>query len=70
LDVLAVAKKYGQKSLKSMASVKLGQIVLQLLENEEHGELIHFLAVIEHHHADDKYLSKIAKRLRQEPDFH
>ena len=53
-----------------MASVKLGQIVLQLLENEEHGELIHFLAVIEHHHADDKYLSKIAKRLRQEPDFH
>ena len=44
--------------------------MIQLFENEEGGELLRFLAVIEQYHADDERLSKMAKRLRQEPEFH
>ena len=66
----AVARKYGQESLRSTASAKLGQIMLQLFENEEDGELLRVIAVIEQHHADDERLSKLAKMLRQEPEFH
>ena len=70
LDVRAIARKYGQESLRSTASAKLGQIMLQLVENEEYGELLRVIAVIEQYHTDDEHLSKIAKRLRQEPEFH
>lgn len=65
-----VAKKYGQKSLRSIASAKASRLLIQLFENEEGGELLRFLAVIEQYHADDERLSKMAKRLRQEPEFH
>jgi len=44
--------------------------MLQLFENEEDGELLRVIAVIEQHHADDERLSKLAKMLRQEPEFH
>lgn len=70
LDVRAVARKYGQKSLRSTTGAKLRQTILQLLEDEEDGELLRFVAVIEQYHADDKCLSKIAKILRREPEFH
>ena len=65
-----VAKKYGQKSLRSIASAKASRIFVQLFENEEDGELLRFVAVIEQYHADDERLSRMAKRLRQEPEFH
>jgi hypothetical protein len=68
--VRTVAKKYGQKSLRSIASAKASRLLIQLFENEEGGELLRFLAVIEQYHADDERLSKMAKRLRQEPEFH
>ena len=70
MDVQAVAKKYGQRSLGFIACTKLGQIIVQLLEDEEHGELLRFVAVIEQYHADDERLSKVAKILRREPEFH
>ena len=44
--------------------------MLQLFENEEYGELLRVIAVIEQYHTDDEHLSKIARRLRQEPEFH
>jgi len=69
LDVRTVAKKYRQKSLRCIASAKAGQIFLRLLNNEEYGELLRFVAVIEQYHADDKCLSRIAKILRKEPEF-
>ncbi|KAM0709315.1 hypothetical protein Q7P35_003353 [Cladosporium inversicolor] len=69
LEVRAVAKKHDQKSLMSTASAKIGRIVLQLFRNED-GELLPVMAVIEQDHTDDACLSKIVKRLRQEPKFH
>jgi hypothetical protein len=68
--VRTVAKKYGQKSLRSIASAKASRLLIQLFENEEEGELLRFLAVIEQYHADDERLSRMARRLRQEPEFH
>ena len=65
-----VAKKYGQKSLRSIASAKASRLLIKLFENEEDGELLRFLAVIEQYHADDERLSRMVKRLRQEPEFH
>ena len=70
MDVRSIAKKYGQESLRSIASAKLGQIMRQLFQDEDEGELLRVIAVIEQDHADDERLSKIAKRLRQEPEFH
>jgi hypothetical protein len=68
--VRTVAKKYGQKSLRSIASAKASRLLIKLFENEEDGELLRFLAVIEQYHADDERLSRMVKRLRQEPEFH
>lgn len=65
-----VAKKYGQRSLRSIASAKASRLLLQLFENEEDGELLRFLAAIEQYHADDERLGRMVKRLRQEPEFH
>jgi hypothetical protein len=68
--VRAVAKKYGQRSLRLIASAKASRLLIQLFENEADGELLRFLEVIEQYHADDNRLSRMAKRLRQEPEFH
>jgi hypothetical protein len=70
LDVRTVAKKYDQKSLRSIAIAKACDIVLQLFEDEEDGELLRFVAMVEQYHADDKCLIRMAKRLRREPEFH
>jgi len=70
LDVRAIARKYDQKSLRSTAGVRLRQTILQLLEDEEDGELLRFIAVIEQYHGGDECLSNIAKILRREPEFH
>jgi hypothetical protein len=45
--VRTVAKKYGQKSLRSIASAKASRLLIKLFENEEDGELLRFVAVIE-----------------------
>jgi hypothetical protein len=68
--VRTVAKKYGQKSLRSIASAKASRLLIKLFENEEDGELLRFVAVIEQYHADDERLRRMAKSLRQEPEFH
>ena len=70
MDVQAVAQKYGQRSLGFIACTKLGQIIVQLLEDEEHGELLRFVAVIEQYHADDDGVLKLTHDLRREPEFH
>ncbi|GAB7332436.1 hypothetical protein MBLNU13_g04240t1 [Cladosporium sp. NU13] len=70
LGVRAIGRKHGQGSLRSTARAKRGQIMLQLVENEEHGELPRIISVIEQCHADDDRLRKIVRRLRQESEFH
>lgn len=69
MDVRTVARKYGQKSLMSLTSAKLGRIMLQLYRNVEDGELLRVMAVIEQNHTDDACLSKIVRRLLQEQEF-
>jgi transcriptional regulator NrdR family protein len=68
--VRTVAKKYGQKSLRSIASAKASRLLIKLFENEEDGELLRFAAVIEQYHAIDERLRRMAKSLRQELEFH